>query len=111
MRDMVGSEEPLRGQAKAKDESLANQRTRDFPPRYVEGTSYCNSIPGVGGGGGDDDEGESKEEQMEQERLRQEAIKQAERERRDKYKKQEDEREVMRQSIRDKRPKPWQSNN
>ncbi|TRY75349.1 hypothetical protein TCAL_01638 [Tigriopus californicus] len=64
--------------------------------------SVTDSIPGVGGGGGDDDEGESKEEQMEQERLRQEAIKQAERERRDKYKKQEDEREVMRQSIRDK---------
>ena len=39
---------------------------------------------------------------MEQERLRQEAIKQAERERRDKYKKQEDERETMRQTIRDK---------
>ena len=39
---------------------------------------------------------------MEQERLRQEAIKQAEKERRDKYKKQEDEREVLRQGIRDK---------
>ena len=39
---------------------------------------------------------------MEQERLRQEAIKQAEKERRDKYKKQEEEREVLRQGIRDK---------
>ena len=35
-------------------------------------------------------------------RLRQEAIRQAERERRDKYKKQEEEREGVRQSIRDK---------
>jgi hypothetical protein len=34
--------------------------------------------------------------------LRQEAIKQAEKERRDKYKKQEEEREVLRQGIRDK---------
>ena len=64
--------------------------------------SVTDSIPGVGGGGGDDDSGETKEEQMEQERLRQEAIKQAERERRDKYKKQEEERESMRQTIRDK---------
>ncbi len=40
--------------------------------------------------------------QVEQERLRQEAIKQAEKERRDKYKKQEEEREVLRQGIRDK---------
>ena len=39
---------------------------------------------------------------MEQERLRQEAIKQAERDRREKYKKQEDEREGIRQNIRDK---------
>ncbi len=39
---------------------------------------------------------------MEQERLRQEAIKQAERERREKYKKQEEEREGIRQTIRDK---------
>ena len=35
-------------------------------------------------------------------RLRQEAIRQAEKERRDKYKKQEEEREGMRQTIRDK---------
>ena len=34
--------------------------------------------------------------------MRVEAIKQAERERRDKYKKQEDERETVRQGIRDK---------
>jgi hypothetical protein len=40
--------------------------------------------------------------QVEQERLRQEAIKQAEKERRDKYKKQEEDREVLRQGIRDK---------
>lgn len=64
--------------------------------------SVTDSIPGVGGGGGDDDDGMSKEEAVEQERLRQEAIKQAERERRDKYKKQEEERENIRQTIRDK---------
>ena len=34
--------------------------------------------------------------------MRQEAIKQAEKERRDKYKKQEEEREVLRQGIREK---------
>ena len=61
----------------------------------------ADSIPGVGGSK-NEDEGETKEEQMEQERLRQEAIKQAERERRDKYKKQEEEREGIRQNIRDK---------
>jgi len=63
--------------------------------------SVTDSIPGVGG---DDkeDSGMSKEEAEEQERLRQEAIRQAERERRDKYKKQEEEREGVRQSIRDK---------
>ena len=44
----------------------------------------------------------SKEEQEEQEKMRQEAIRQAERERRDKYKKQEEEREGMRQTIREK---------
>lgn len=64
--------------------------------------SVTDSIPGVGGGGGDDDDGMSKEEAVEQERLRQEAIKQAERERREKYKKQEEERENIRQTIRDK---------
>ncbi len=63
--------------------------------------SLADSIPGVGGSK-HDDEGESKEDQMEQERLRQEAIKQAERDRRDKYKKQEEEREGMRQNIREK---------
>merc|ERR1719159_1894603 len=63
--------------------------------------SVTDSIPGVGG---DDkeDSGMSTEEAEEQERLRQEAIRQAERERRDKYKKQEEEREGMRQTIRDK---------
>ena len=37
-----------------------------------------------------------------QEKLRQDAIKQAEKERRDKYKKMEDDREGIRQGIRDK---------
>merc|ERR1711953_277341 len=55
--------------------------------------SVTDSIPGVGG---------SKDEQEEQEKMRQEAIRQAERERRDKYKKQEEEREGMRQTIREK---------
>ena len=54
------------------------------------------------GGSKDDDEGMSKEEQEEQEKMRQDAIRQAERERRDKYKKQEEEREGMRQTIREK---------
>jgi hypothetical protein len=44
---------------------------------------------------------------VEQERLRQEAIKQAEKERRDKYKKQEEDREVLRQGIRDKVIGDW----
>jgi complexin-1/2 len=39
---------------------------------------------------------------VEQERLRQEAIKQAEKERREKYKKQEEDREHLRQGIREK---------
>ena len=62
---------------------------------------FSDSIPGVGG---DKDEGggTSKEEQQEQERLRQEAIREAEKERRMKYKKQEEERETIRQTIRDK---------
>merc|ERR1712170_126002 len=64
--------------------------------------SVTDSIPGVGGGGDSEDSGVSKEEAEEQERLRQEAIRQAEKERRDKYKKQEEEREGMRQTIRDK---------
>jgi len=45
--------------------------------------SVTDAIPGVGGSK-DDDEGVSKEEAEEQEKMRQEAIKQAERERRDK---------------------------
>ena len=44
----------------------------------------------------------SREEQKEQERLRKEAIMQAERERHLKYKKQEEEREAVRQNLRDK---------
>jgi len=63
--------------------------------------SVTDSIPGVGGDKNEDD-GMSKEEAEEQERLRQEAIRQAERERREKYKKQEEERENVRQTIRDK---------
>ena len=63
--------------------------------------SVTDSIPGVGGGDSSDD-GISKEEAEEQEKLRQEAIRQAEKERRDKYKKQEEEREGIRQTIRDK---------
>jgi len=58
-------------------------------------------VPGVG----DDNKEESamsKEELQEQERLRQAAIKQAEKERRDKYRKQDEEREVMRSGIREK---------
>ena len=63
--------------------------------------SVTDSIPGVGGDKNEDD-GMSKEEAEEQERLRQDAIRQAERERREKYKKQEEEREGVRQTIRDK---------
>jgi len=50
----------------------------------------------------DGDSLESKEEQQEQERLRQDAVKQAERERREKYRRQEEEREQVRQAIREK---------
>ena len=39
--------------------------------------------------------GDSKEEQMEHERLRQEAVRQSERERREKYRRQEEEREQV----------------
>ena len=51
--------------------------------------------------GGDDDGGD-KEKDEEEERLRQEAIKEAEEKRRIKHKKMEEERENMRQGIRDK---------
>jgi len=63
--------------------------------------SVTDALPSVGGGDSEDS-GQTKEEQEEQEKLRQDAIKQAEKERRDKYKKQEDEREDVRQTIRDK---------
>merc|ERR1739844_499691 len=63
--------------------------------------SVTDALPSVGGGDSEDS-GVSKEEAEEQEKLRQDAIKQAEKERRDKYKKQEEEREGMRQTIRDK---------
>eukprot|EP00090_Calanus_glacialis_P001029 TRINITY_DN10737_c0_g2_i2.p2 TRINITY_DN10737_c0_g2~~TRINITY_DN10737_c0_g2_i2.p2 ORF type:complete len:138 (+),score=78.67 TRINITY_DN10737_c0_g2_i2:57-470(+) len=59
------------------------------------------SVPGVGGDK-EEDSGLTREEQQEQEKLRQESLKQVERERRMKYKKQDDEREVIRSSIRDK---------
>ena len=60
--------------------------------------TLADNMPGVEGGE-DEDNTESKEEQ---ERLRQEALKQAEMERRLKYKKQEGDRESMRHIIRDK---------
>merc|ERR1719376_1439586 len=55
-------------------------------------------------GGGKDDEpsAEDKERDAEEEKLRQEAIKEAEEKRRVKHKKMEEERENMRQGIRDK---------
>ena len=51
-------------------------------------------------GGGDDDG--DKERDVEEEKLRQEAIKKAEEERRVKHRKMEEEREHLRQNIRDK---------
>ena len=63
--------------------------------------TITEGLPGVGTGGEVETE-ESKEEQEEHERLRQEAIKQAEIERSLRYKKQEEDRESMRQIIRDK---------
>jgi len=63
--------------------------------------SVTDALPSVGGDK-DEDSGQTKEEQEEQEKLRQDAIKHAEKERRDKYKKQEDGREDMRQTIRDR---------
>ena len=55
-------------------------------------------LPSVGGG---DDDGD-KERDVEEEKLRQEAIKKAEEERRVKHRKMEEEREHLRQNIRDK---------
>lgn len=52
-------------------------------------------------GGGDDDDTD-KEKEAEQERLRQEAIAEAEERRKEKHRKMEEEREGMRQGIRDK---------
>merc|ERR1712223_1634729 len=61
------------------------------------------SMPAVPGTG-KEERGESltREELQEQERLRKEAIKATERERHLRYKKQEEEREKMRQTLRDK---------
>lgn len=56
------------------------------------------NLPSVGGS----DEPEDKERDAEEEKLRQEAIKRAEEERRVKHKKFEEEREGIRQGIRDK---------
>ena len=58
----------------------------------------AGNLPSVGG----DDDGGDKEKDVEEERLRQEAIKEAEEKRRIKHKKMEEERENMRQGIRDK---------
>ena len=52
--------------------------------------------------GGDESTPEDREKAAEQEKLRQEAIKQAEQERRVKHKKMEEQRENMRQGIRDR---------
>merc|ERR1712025_711145 len=61
------------------------------------------SMPSVPGTGDDkEDSGLTREEMQEQERLRQEAIKMAEKERHKKYRKQDEEREVVRQNLRDK---------
>lgn len=59
------------------------------------------SVPGVGDDKKEDD-GMTKEEKQEQERLRLEAIKDAERKRQQRYKKQDEEREGMRGDIRNK---------
>ena len=61
--------------------------------------TFAGNLPSVGGGG--DDEGD-KEKDLEEEKLRQEAIKEAEERRRVKHKKMEEDRENMRQGIREK---------
>ena len=60
------------------------------------------SIPGVGGDDDKKDDGMTKEEAEEQEKMRKANIMQAEKERTKKYKKQEEDRETVRQNIRDK---------
>ena len=60
---------------------------------------FLGQIPSVGG---DETSPEDREKTAEQEKLRQEAIKQAEQERRVKHKKLEEQRENMRQGIRDR---------
>ena len=59
---------------------------------------FVGQIPSVGG----NEEPVDKEQAAEDERLRQEAIKEAEEKRRVKHKKMEEERENMRQGIRDR---------
>merc|ERR1711976_390943 len=61
-------------------------------------SAVTSQIPSVGG----NEEPVDKEQAAEDERLRQEAIKEAEEKRRVKHKKMEEERENMRQGIRDK---------
>merc|ERR1712013_563560 len=60
------------------------------------------SVPGTGDDKDKEDSGLTREEMKEQERLRKEAIMQAEKARHIKYKKQEEERESVRQNLRDK---------
>merc|ERR1739847_167267 len=62
-------------------------------------SAVTSQIPSVGG---DETSPEDREKTAEQEKLRQEAIKQAEQERRVKHKKLEEQRENMRQGIRDR---------
>merc|ERR1712029_147987 len=60
------------------------------------------SVSGASGTEGKEEPGLTREELQEQERLRKEAILLAERERHKKYRKQDEEREVVRQKIREK---------
>jgi len=62
-------------------------------------SAVSSQLPSVGGG---EEESGDKERDAEEEKLRQEAIKEAEEKRRIKHKKMEEDRENMRQGIRDK---------
>ena len=73
-------------------------RTFAEPCTYLKLSVLAGNLPSVGGS----DEPEDKERDAEEEKLRQEAIKRAEEDRRQKHKKFEDEREGIRQGIRDK---------
>merc|ERR1711936_915787 len=61
-----------------------------------------SSMPTVAGGENKDDQGLTREEILEQEKLRKETLLQIEKERHKKYRKQDEQREVMRQKLRDK---------